>query len=323
MTETQFIKQNEQRWQQLEAFNTTLQRKGIKALSRLEIRNFAETFRSVGYHLAYAKTHFPNSNLIAYLSHIVGVANNYYYVRKHGNLKSVTTYILYGFPKAVRQTWLFTLVSAILFMFGMLFAYVYVSSDVNNFSQIFPAEMGEINLGEGEVVWDYPLMSAIIMTNNIRVAIMALVFGISGGIGTVYILFFNGLTLGSLAAYIDIMGSPSDTLIFWSLILPHGVPELLAIFISGAAGLIIGKSLLIPGNYTRKDSVIKGAKEAMTLVPGIVLILILAGLIEGFFTPLGIIPQAKLVFALIVAIALGIYIHRVPKRYSTTEKLSR
>ncbi|MCL2016678.1 MAG: stage II sporulation protein M [Defluviitaleaceae bacterium] len=313
MTETQFIKQNEERWQQLEAFNLTLQRKGINTLSRLEIRAFAETFRAVGYHLAYARTHFPDGKLIPYLSHIVGVANNFYYVRERGNFRAVKNYFLYGFPKAVRETWLFTLVSAILFMLGMLFAYVYVADDINNFYRIFPGEFGGVNLGEGEVVWDYPLMSAIIMTNNIRVSIIALVFGITGGLGTIYILFYNGLIVGALAAYVDLIGSPGDTLIFWSLILPHGVPELLAIFISGAAGLIIGRSLLMPGNYTRKDAVIKGAKEAMSLVPGIVLILVLAGLIEGFFTPLGISPYFKLGFALLVAVGLGIYIHRVPK----------
>ena len=311
MTETQFITQNEARWKQLEAFNQTLQRKGPRALSRIEIRAFAEVFRAAGYHLAYAKTHFPNGTSLPYLSHIVGVAHNYYYVRERSSLSGVKNYFFCRFPAACRQAWLYTVLSAAMFMAGMAFAYSYVAFDIDRFGQIFPWDFGggtETSGGlEGEVVWDYPLMSAIIMTNNIRVAVMALTFGITAGIGTVWILFYNGLIVGALAAFIAATGSHGDMLIFWSLILPHGVPELLAIFLSGACGLMIGRAMLVPGSYTRREAIIKRAREAVELVPGIVVLLILAALIEGFFTPLGVPPFFKLGFAFICFAGLSVY----------------
>jgi len=280
MTEIQFITQNEPRWKQLEAFNQTLQRKGIRALSRIEIRDFADVFRAVGYHLAYARTHFPDGPSLPYLTHIVGVAHNFYYVREKSGLATAKEYFLRGFPAAVRQTWQYSTLSAIIFLLGTLFAYAYVAINPQNFDVIFPFELqGGLNIDYSEVVWDYSLMSAYIMTNNIRVSIMAFAFGITAGIGTVWILFYNGLIIGALASYVDLMGNPQHTLIFWSLILPHGVPELAAIFLSGGCGLMIGRAMLMPGSFTRRDAVIKSARKAVGLMPGIVVLLILAGLI--------------------------------------------
>lgn len=310
MTETQFIAKNEVRWKQLEAFNKTLQRKGTRALSRIEVRAFAETFRAVGYHLAYAKTHFPGGTSLPYLTHIVGVAHNHYYVRERGSLSAVKDYFFAHFPGAVRRTWSYSVLAAALFMMGMAFAFTYVSADVSRFAQVFPWDFTGGEMGEGEVVWDYPLMSAFIMTNNIRVAFTALVFGITAGIGTIWILFYNGLIVGALAAYVAVTGPPRDTLIFWSLILPHGVPELAAIFLSGACGLMIGRAILMPGDYTRRDAVVKSAREAVELVPGIVVLLIVAALIEGFFTPMGVSPYFKLGFAFLVFVGLVVYFAR-------------
>ena len=307
MTETQFITQNEARWKQLEAFNQTLNRKGIRSLSRIEIRDFAKCFRTAGYHLAYAKTHFPNGTCLPYLSHIVGVAHNHYYVRERSHLSAVKDYFLRRFPAACRKAWLYAILSAALFMAGTSFAYSYVASDITHFEQIFPFDFAPEGMSDGEVIWDYPLMSAIIMTNNIRVSIMALVFGITAGIGTVWILFYNGIILGALAAFVAMTGSHGDMLIFWSLILPHGVPELAAIFLSGACGLMIGKAIIVPGNYSRRDALVKSAREAVELVPGIAVMLILSALIEGFFTPLGIPAFFKLGFAFLVFVGLVLY----------------
>lgn len=307
MTEVQFIAKNEPQWKQLEAFNQKLKHKGIRALSQIEVKSFAEAFRAAGYHLAYAKTHYPNGSCLPYLTHIVGVAHNYYYVREKGSLSSVKDYFLHRFPTASRQAWRYVALATILFMAGAIFAYIYVAMDIQRFNQIFPWEFAGGDFGDGEVVWDYALMSAVIMTNNIRVSIMAFAFGVTLGVGTVWILFYNGMIVGALASFIAMTGTPRDVLIFWALILPHGVPELIAIFISGACGLMIGHAMLMPGSYTRRHAVIKYARKAMELIPGIVVILILAGLIEGFFTPMAISPYFKLAFSLVTFAGMSLY----------------
>jgi len=309
MTETQFIEKNEKRWQQLEEFNQILQKRGIRSLEKPEIQNFAETFRAVGYHLAYAKTHFPNGSSLPYLTHIVGLAHNFYYVKEAGSFRAVKDYFLFRFPEICRETLRYSTIAFIIFILGTIFAFVYVATDVSRFSQISPFEVAA-DLGDGEVVWDYAFMSAYIMTNNIRVSIMVFVFGITAGIGTAFILFYNGMILGAIAAHVAVLGSPRDMLVFWALILPHGVPELAAIFISGACGLLIGRAIIIPGDYSRKESIISSARQAAELIPGIVAILIISGLIEGFFTPMAVSPFIKLGFSFLILLLLWYYFSR-------------
>ena len=107
-------------------------------------------------------------------------------------------------------------------------------------------------------------------------------------------LFLNGALLGALTALVYLRGNP---LTYWSLILPHGIIELTAIFISGAAGLLIAKHIILPGRYSRKDALIAGAKQAVSLMSGVVIMLVIAGLIEGFFTPRAVGAEMKLIFA--------------------------
>jgi uncharacterized membrane protein SpoIIM required for sporulation len=146
------------------------------------------------------------------------------------------------------------------------------------------------------------------MVNNISVALTAAAFGLLAGVGTLFILFYNGMVIGSLTFYF--FQSGQSMLSYWSLILPHGFLELTAIFISGGAGLMLGRALLMPGNMTRKDSVVACGKEAAGLLPGIALMLVVAAIIEGFFTPMDISPVIKLVFAGLTLAGLGFYFSR-------------
>lgn len=149
------------------------------------------------------------------------------------------------------------------------------------------------------------LEASSIMTNNILVSIKAFVYGITLGVGTIYILFFNGALLGALTALVYLY---SDPVKYWSLILPHGVIELTAIFIAGAAGLMIGRSLLIPKEHSRLHSLVKGSKSALSMIWGIILMLIVAGIIEGFFTPSKVSEIGKLIFAATTGILLIAYL---------------
>ena len=151
----------------------------------------------------------------------------------------------------------------------------------------------------------FPVMSSYITVNNIRVAILAFTAGITAGVGTFWILLTNGTMLGGLTALV--MNHGETAVQYWSLILPHGVLELTAIFISGGAGLSLGKALLIPGEYSRGNALVRSATKAASLIPGIALLLILAGAIEGFFTPLPIDATYKLWFAFLTFVLLATY----------------
>ena len=304
MTEPRFIAKHEHSWRELEAFNRRLVKGGIKQLTRAEVKAFAHVFRLASHHMAYAKTHFPHGQALPYLNRLVGVAHNFFYVRESGAVGEIRRYFTQGFPALVRETWKYTAAAAGLFFLGLFFA---------AFMGLWPDMLGDAqaiadNLGPPEG-WDGTFMSAFFVTNNTRVAFNAFVWGIFAGIGTGYVLVYNGIIVGALFGFLH--GSGADMVMAYSLILPHGVPELFAIFLSGGAGLMIGKAMLMPGVHSRKHAVILHARKAVSLLPGMVFLMLVAALIEGFFTPLaGVSPEAKLVFAGFCVVGLGGWILR-------------
>ncbi|MCL2664447.1 MAG: stage II sporulation protein M [Defluviitaleaceae bacterium] len=302
MNEEKFTEKYFHVWKKLESFNLILHKKGLRGLQKSAITDFASAFKKTSYHLAYAKTHYPESETTYYLNAVVAAAHNFYYVREKSGFAEIKHYLLSGFPSAFYFARKYIAVSAAIFFAGAVLAHIYVSADPQNLSRIVP---GTFDGSGGE--WDYPLMSAYVMTNNIRVAGTLFATGLFGGIGTVLILLYNGAIIGALNAFAAVH-SFEGFIYFYSLILPHGIIELLAIYICGACGLMLGKSLLIPGKHKRKDAVIKAAKDAGKLIPGIILMLVVAGLIEGFFTPLSISPWWKITFAAVSAAALIIYL---------------
>lgn len=306
MTEEQFIQINSNTWKELESYFPKLNKKGVKALPSDEIKRFLHIFRLSSHHLAYVRTHFPKSNLETYLNSLVGKSHSHVYAVRKISPGSFIRYISYGFPELLKENKLYILSSFGLFALGGIIAMLMVFINVDNASFFLPQELiGNIKAGRiGGGEWNYPLMSSFIMVNNISVSLRAFVFGITLGLGTIYVLYQNGALLGALTALVYMYGDPTG---YWSLILPHGIIELAAIFISGAAGLIIGKSMLLPGEYTRKHSLIIGTKKAVSLILGVVVMLVIAGIIEGFFTPLDIPAASKLIFAAVTAVVLVVY----------------
>ncbi len=306
LKEEKFIKKYSDSWQKLETLALTINKKGIKKLTSPEVKSFLALFRQCSHHLAYARTHYPDSNTVDYLNNLLGKCHSYLYAVKKVSPRSLLDYILLDFPQLLKDYKTYIFLSTAFFALGILISLIMVLYNPENALLFLPENMVETikngQAGGGE--WNYPLMSSYIMVNNISVSLRAFVFGITLGLGTIYVLFLNGAMLGGLTALIYIYGDPIN---YWSLILPHGVIELTAIFISGAAGLIIAKNILLPGEYTRKDAIIAGSKKAISLVIGVMLMLVIAGIIEGFFTPLNINSGLKLLFAAMTAIILAIY----------------
>jgi uncharacterized membrane protein SpoIIM required for sporulation len=127
-----------------------------------------------------------------------------------------------------------------------------------------------------------PAASSVIMTNNIGVTFTAFSGGIVGGLGTVYIIAFNGLMLGVVGAACAVAGMSVP---LWSFVAPHGALELPAIILAGGAGLRLGQGVLFPGFLPRRASIARAGAEAVTLVIGCVPMLVIAGVIEAFVSP--------------------------------------
>jgi len=309
MNEEQFIQQHNDTWQKLSHYNKRLRRRSVHRLNNGELTEFTDAFRSSLHHLAYARIHYAGGRAADYLNSVVGGAHNNFYTRDKIRLADVANYFINGFPALVRaERWLFWL-SLITFAFGGLGAYLLLLIDPSLLGFFLPEEFGP---GGGIDSWMYPLLSSFVITNNIRVAALALAFGFLAGAGTLYILCVNGALIG---AYVYAAVSSGYVMVnFWAMILPHGVIELAAVFISGAAGLMIGRSMLMPGNLSRRDAIVRAAKRAVYLMPGVAAMLLIAGLIEGFVTPLDIANIWKYIVAGVTFVAVQVYLRFIKLR---------
>lgn len=238
---------------------------------------------------------------------MIGKCHSQVYAVEKASPLSALKYISSGFPNILKKYRAYILASFGFFFAGLLLSLLLVLASSSNASYFLdPAFIEAVESNRiGGGYWNNPLEASSFMTNNILVSIKAFVYGITLGVGTIYILFFNGALLGALTALVYLY---SDPVKYWSLILPHGVIELTAIFIAGAAGLMIGRSLLIPKEHSRLHSLVKGSKSALSMIWGIILMLIVAGIIEGFFTPSKVSQIGKLIFAATTGILLIAYL---------------
>src|SRR5262249_18332019 len=138
-----------------------------------------------------------------------------------------------------------------------------------------------------------PLASSAIMTNNISVGFVSFAFGITAGLGTIYMMVFNGLMMGVVGMACHLSGM---SLKLWGFVASHGVLELPSIFIAGGAGFRIAAGLLFPGYLPRKESLVRAGNEAVQLLLGTIPMLVIAGILEAFVSPTGL--AAGLKFAL-------------------------
>ena len=307
-----FTEKNAPEWRALQSYNIRLAKFGsLKRLSPDEVHELARLIRLTSYHLAYAKTHFEGDAVVSYLNRLVATSQSYFYARG-GTGTQIAKYFTKTFPEAIMQSWRYWGLAFAFFAIGTIFAALYVASDLHRLGDVVPAGLAAgfspyeaPDFGDGSVDVDFSIFTAIIMTNNVAVAINAFALGIFAGLGTVYIMMINGLMVGGLFGYFHVVGA--DMLIAYALVLPHGVLELFAIFICGGCGLMLGRGILMPGDFSRKHSLIYHAKKAAVLMPGVVIMLVVAAIIEGFFTPLAIAAEFKLVFAATTGVVFAAY----------------
>jgi uncharacterized membrane protein SpoIIM required for sporulation len=293
-----FIASREKDWKRLETL--LARRRGREALSADEVRELGKLYRAVTSDLAIARRDYPAQKVTAFLNQLALRTHSFIYQQDVSSFRPLLRYWTHTLPQTFRETWVYTLVAFLMFFIPASIGFTLAASDPSIASIVGLTPQREM-LAEGDIwtgipVEDRPYASAFIMSNNIRVAILAFGGGVGFGIFTVYVLVTNGITIGAvvgLAAHYEMAGSLVE------FIVGHGMIELSVIFIAGGAGLQLGWALLNPGRYTRKDALTLVARRAITLVLCALPFLIVAGLIEGFISP------SNLPFTVKLAVSLG------------------
>ncbi|MFC4402127.1 stage II sporulation protein M [Gracilibacillus xinjiangensis] len=299
-----FIKQNRSDWDRLEKLTKQLQKKQSTKI----IDQFHHTYQKVSQHLSYSQTYFPNDDVTGYLNELVARAHNVFYRKEQSSWKQVSNFFSTKFVGLLLEQWKAILIAMLLFFLGGLASFIAVISNPLHIYGILPEDMVQAvdpeMLGVDPAAVSHSVMSAEIMTNNIRVAILAFAGGITFGLLTVYVLIFNGILVGALAG---LFWNYSNTYVFWAYIVPHGVIELFAIFIAGGAGLLMGYKLFVPGKYSRGYQLKRQTIRSVQLLIGTIPLFVIAGIIEGYITPADLSLEAKYVVAITTGIGLIVY----------------
>ncbi len=289
-----WIARREVNWQRLDALLRQIEKKGLKSLRAAEIRELASLYRSVAADLARARTQQIGNTLIQSLQSLTTRAyTQIYQGSRRQEWQAILKFYSWGLPSVVQKAFVYIATATALFLLGGLVAWWYSWQNPSFMPLIVPESLitkvrDEHKLWMGSIVGVEPLASSGIMINNLSVSFGAVAGGITAGAYTAYLMVFNGLLIGAVGT---LVGQNNLAYPFWAFVFPHGSLELPAIFFAGGAGFLLARAILFPGKYRRGDALKFYGSQAVQLVFGIVPMLIIAGIIEGFFSPNPSIPD--------------------------------
>lgn len=288
---------------------------GVRALSHKELQELGLLYRQTAADLAAVREDPYEEALARSLNQLLARAHNLLYAGRGHSGWGIVEFYAKTYPRIFRENFAYVAAAFFLFLMAALMGTLLTFRDPG-FERYFlgPAMLETIQqhkMWTESVLTIQPLAASGIMTNNIVVTLYAYVGGLTAGLLTIRAMLFNGLMIGviGVACY---EGGMSNLL--WSFVAPHGVLELPAIFIGGGAGLMLARGLLFPGLLSRRESLAKAGRESVRLVLGIIPILIVAGTIEGFFSPTHLPSALKYAFAVAVFTIFSIYLGMTGRR---------
>ena len=269
-------------------------------------------YRQTAADLSTAREDPSSAALARYLNELLGRSHNLVYAgAARSPASGILTFLFDGFPQVFRATLPYTLAAFALFAAGAASGVLIAALDPGFERFMLNGEMMDTisrrEMWTHGIVSIKPYASSAIMTNNIAVSLAACATGMLAGIGPVYMMLFNGLLIGVVASACH---RAEMSLALWSFVTPHGVLELPAIFIAGGAGLLLGKGILFPGTLPRRDSVAEAGRDAVRLLLGVVPILVIAGVVEGFISPTSTSPVAKFAIGASLFVLFVLYLSR-------------
>jgi uncharacterized membrane protein SpoIIM required for sporulation len=295
MREGQFIQKNIDKW------------KTYQYQSSRDPDEMAKEFTELVNDLGYAKTFYPQSRVTTYLNRLASKIYLGIYKNKREKRSRLVSFWTHDLPLTVRSHHRELLVSFIVFTTFALMAAFSTFHDQSFVRGVLGdgyVEMTEDNISRGDPFGVYKSgaqveMFLTIALNNIKVSFMVFLGGLLLSLGTVWFLFENGMMVGAFQSFFFQKGIGwNSILVIWV----HGTLEISAIIIAGAAGFILGNSILFPKTQKRVDSLKRGARDGVKLMIGLIPVFIAAAFLEGFITRYSTMP--KLISISILALSL-------------------
>ncbi len=281
MREVAFIKQNKEKWLEFEQAIFGKAKKNPDEMAGLYIHLIND--------LSYAQTYYPKSKTVVYLNYLASQIYQRIYKTKRQETNRIVYFFSTEIPLLMHQYRRYVLYAFLMFfvfvgigvlsakyddgLFRLIIGDEYVNETLENIKAGNPVAVYKSGSNWGSFIG--------ITMNNLQVGAYCFLFGIFGGIGTVYIMLQNCLLLGSFQYFFYQEG------VFWESVQGiwiHGSMEIFAIVIEAAAGLLLGASLLFPKTYSRLTSLKMGMKNGLKIYLSTIPFTIAAGFLEGFVT---------------------------------------
>ncbi|HRE52803.1 MAG TPA: stage II sporulation protein M [Flavitalea sp.] len=300
MREGLFIKKNIEKW------------KGYQYQPSTDPDEMAQEFTELVNDLGYAKTFYPHSKVTQYLNELASRTYLGIYQNKKEERSRIWRFWKTELPLVVRAHHRELLYAFLLFVSFAVMAAFSAAQDQQFVRGILGdgyIEMTERNIAKGDPFGVYKSanqwqMFLTIALNNIKVSFMVFIGGLLLNIGTVWMLFDNGMMLGAFQSYFFLQGLGWESvLVVWI----HGALEISSIIIAGGAGFILGNSILFPGTYKRIDSLKKGARDGLKLMIGLIPVFIAAAFLEGFITRYSTMPKPLSISILVLSFGFIIW----------------
>jgi uncharacterized membrane protein SpoIIM required for sporulation len=248
-------------------------------------------YRRICQALALAADRQYSPELVDRLNRLALRGHGVLYRNRRGESQQVLEFLLGGFAALVRREWRLVAAAALVF-FGPLVVLIAVLQAYPEFVHYL---LGPEQIASFHAMYDpsnprlgmRPADSSLAMFgfyiwNNVRIGFQTFAGGLAAGVGSLWFLAANGVVIGAVAGYLTQVGFGET---FWSFVAGHSAPELLAIVLSGAAGLRLGLAIISPGSATRRAALVAAAKPAVRLMYGAALMFVLAAFVEAFWSP--------------------------------------
>jgi uncharacterized membrane protein SpoIIM required for sporulation len=270
--------------------------KALRKLSAAELARLIDDYQALTADLARARSLGAARETVDQLNRIAVAGHNLLYGQIRSREAAGPSYGLGAFARLVRKhSWAVAL-SALVFFGSALASFTAVQLYPSLGYDLLADEFLDFDAASKDNLHDIPslarpVISSVIISNNIQVTLLAFGFGLTAGVGTTVLLIFNGIHLGSVAGWMTLHGKERA---LWGWIMPHGGTELLAICLAGAAGYLLAAAIVAPGQVRRSTALKNIGSDALVIELGCMVMLVIAGVIEGFVSPSGIDYQSRI-----------------------------
>ena len=321
MKQAQFVQRYKHEWLKFEAWLKYCSLDTPKAKRRAEIdglsaKDIPVAYRRICQHLAIARKRSYSPSLVGQLQDLMERGHALIYQNPPPRWHALPEFFLAEFPSLVRAQGGCLWLSAVLF-FGVLIAtylivlwrpdLVYTLFDpgmIANFESMYDPDAERLGRSGGSDVY----MFGHYIMNNTSIGLRTFASGLLFGVGTIFVLVFNGLVIGGVAGHLNVVGHGAP---FWQFVCGHSAPELLAIVITGAAGLRLGLDIVAPGRRKRIDALIEGGKVGAKICLGAAVMFVFAAFVEAFWSSrVDVLPLVKYCVAVIIWVVILLWLWR-------------